>query len=143
MTEADKKQIIIMRNNGHSYGQISKILDISVNTVKSFCRRNRMAKTSNSKSEDRTIVNEQSDKCKNCGKKLKQHERGKPKKFCSENCRRIWWRENKNQQNKKAFYSLKCQECGIQFESYGNKKRKYCSHACYIKSRFGKGKEHE
>lgn len=144
MTAEEKEQIVIMRRNGHSYGQISKHLDISANTIKSFCRRSGMAGTkvlNNVGTKGENSVNGNHDKCKNCGKKLKQNKRGKPKKFCSETCRRIWWKENEDQHNKKAFYLVKCQECGVQFESYGNEKRKYCSHACYIKNRFGKGTE--
>lgn len=41
--------------------------------------------------------------------------------------------------NRKANYSCTCAFCGKQFTSYGNKHRKYCSHACYINDRFGGG----
>lgn len=44
---------------------------------------------------------------------------------------------------RKAFYPLICAECGKEFLSYGNRKRKYCSHACYIKARFQKGGCHD
>lgn len=44
---------------------------------------------------------------------------------------------------RKAFYPMVCAECGEKFLSYGNRERKYCSHACYIKARFGKGGYHD
>jgi len=134
MTEEQKTQIINLRDEGYSYGEIASALNISVNTVKSFCRRNDKAK------EDKeNLEEEQYDNCKYCGRKLEKNHRGKPKKFCSEKCRREWWKENKDKHEKKAFYTLTCQGCGIEFQSYGNKDRKFCTHACYIKHRFKGG----
>ena len=37
--------------------------------------------------------------------------------------------------NKKAYYHLTCQRCGKEFNSYGNKNRKYCSRECYAETR--------
>ena len=42
---------------------------------------------------------------------------------------------------KERGYKLKCAYCGKDFISYGNKKRKYCSHYCYIHDRFWKKEE--
>jgi hypothetical protein len=36
-------------------------------------------------------------------------------------------------------YSFTCAGCGVEFAAYGNASRKFCSHECYIKSRFGGG----
>lgn len=41
--------------------------------------------------------------------------------------------------NKKAVYTHTCAGCGREFTAYGNARRKYCSHACYINHRFGGG----
>ena len=40
-----------------------------------------------------------------------------------------------------SVYKYQCPNCGTEFSCYGNKRRKYCSHDCYIKSRFWKGDE--
>ncbi len=40
MTEQQKKQIIVLRKQFFGYKAIAKKLNLSVNTVKSFCRRN-------------------------------------------------------------------------------------------------------
>ena len=32
-----------------------------------------------------------------------------------------------------------CRECGKPFTAYGNSRRKYCSHECYIRNRFKGG----
>jgi hypothetical protein len=38
----------------------------------------------------------------------------------------------------KNYLPKKCACCGITFNTIGNSKRKYCSHACYITERYGK-----
>lgn len=143
MTEEQKIQIINLRNEGYSYGQIADELNISINTIKSFCRRNDITdkKLKEEASEYKEILEDkQYDNCKNCGDKLENNHQGKARKFCSEDCRRSWWKENKDKHNKKAFYKLTCQGCGTKFESYGNKDRKFCTHDCYIEHRF-KGRD--
>ena len=40
MTDNQKSQIIKLRAAGNGYGKIAQTLGISLNTVKSFCRRN-------------------------------------------------------------------------------------------------------
>lgn len=39
--------------------------------------------------------------------------------------------------------SFTCAECGKPFTAYGNSKRKYCCHTCYIAARFKGGEQHE
>ena len=39
MTDEQKPQIITLRRDGAGYGRIAARLQISINTVKSFCRR--------------------------------------------------------------------------------------------------------
>jgi len=46
-----------------------------------------------------------------------------------------WWKEHQESLQKKAYYALTCQQCGKEFQSYGNKERKYCCRGCYIASR--------
>lgn len=45
MTEEQKIQIVDLRERGYSYGQIANALNISINTIKSFCRRNGLVST--------------------------------------------------------------------------------------------------
>ena len=42
MTDEQKQQITTMRRDGAGYGKIAVILGISINTVKSFCRRHNL-----------------------------------------------------------------------------------------------------
>jgi predicted transcriptional regulator len=135
MTSIQKEQVQKMRQEGQSYSQIALALGISENTIKSYCRRKNLGaiKNTSPKTEKNICTS-----CKQCGRPLKQGTKGQPKKFCSEQCRRLWWKANDSKLDKKAYYTLSCAECGRKFESYGNKNRKFCGHACYIKNRFNK-----
>jgi len=141
MTADQKQQIQEMRQKGLSYLQIASALNISENTIKSYCRRNNLGTM---KSPNKQTANEIQVSCKHCGKPLTRGAKGQPRKFCSDKCRRAWWKANDNQLMKKAYYTFKCMECGKKFESYGNRSRKFCGHACYIKNRFEKeGEGHD
>lgn len=133
VTDMQKRKIKELRETGYSYASISKELSMSVNTVKSFCWRNKI------KMPPKIIEPETKswrDTCANCGKPLSNGRTGRPKRFCSELCRRAWWKEHSKESKKTAYYTLVCKECGMPFESYGNKNRKFCCHVCYIKNRF-------
>ena len=134
MNEDQKTSIISLRQEGRSYSQIAIALQLSENTVKSICRRHLVV----GKEELRT---KSADCCKNCSKPLKNLRFGKPAKFCSERCRREWWKNNNSSPNRKAYYPVRCLGCDKEFLSYGNEKRKYCSHACYINKQFKSGGE--
>ena len=130
MTNQQRNQIRTMRLQGVGYVKIGKILGISDNTVRSFCRRNGLdGKAKN------TVA------CNQCGKLIKVVPKQKPKKFCSDSCRNAWWKEHPECITKKAVYEFTCACCGRHFTAYGNSRRKYCSHACYIADRFGKERE--
>lgn len=64
-------------------------------------------------------------------------------KFCSDNCRTAWWNAHPEKVNRRAVYHFTCAHCGKPFTAYGNAKRKYCSHACYIADRYKGGDGHE
>lgn len=130
MTKQEKQKVITLRSEGYSYLKISELLHLSENTVKSFCRRNNLGGVA--KKQNQLF-------CKQCGKPLEIKEKSKPRKFCSDNCRRLWWNSNLELVNRKAFYTCQCLYCGREFESYGNSNRKYCSRACYGKSKMKVG----
>ena len=127
MTDQQKDQIQSMRRQGLSYVKIGQALGISDNTVRSFCRRNRLGEP-----VKHTIP------CQYCGKPVKIVSKQKPRKFCSDRCRAAWWNGHREAVNRRAFYNFICAHCGREFTAYGNAHRKYCSHKCYIADRFGK-----
>ena len=127
--------VLDMRQQGFRYAQIADSLGLSLNTVKSYCRRNILSKNDASKD---TGNEENKAICKHCGKPLERLPKAKLKIFCDDHCRHTWWAANRSQLQHKAVYRIVCACCGTAFDSYGNRGRKYCCHACYIKDRFGK-----
>ena len=80
------------------------------------------------------------DICPNCGGLFSQNARGRRKKFCSEKCRTAWKHRHPNPARwKDTARTVICPQCGKEFTAYGNAKRKYCSHGCYIAARFKGG----
>lgn len=130
VTDAEKKMIRFLRMEGLGYGAVAERLGLSENTVKSYCRRNHLTGVA---------AKERAEVCRECGVPLASVPGRKGRKFCSEGCRRAWWRSHPELVHREAYYVLVCRHCGREFESYGNKRRKYCSHECYIRARFGKG----
>lgn len=131
MTDEQKKQIAAYRKKGYGYKQIATLTNLSLNTVKSFCRRNNLLAEHLQNNENRYIP------CEQCGKSVEQTEHRKLKRFCSDACRNKWWNSHLDLVNRKANYQITCLCCNEKFTSYGNAKRKYCSHKCYSKHRFG------
>lgn len=131
-----KEQIRNLRREGMSYAEIAKQVDVSRDAVISFCRRNGLQEIK----KPMPVVNtDAADVCRECGKPLIQVNGMKRCVFCSKECRVKWWKEHPERPNQKAVYQYTCPHCGKPFSAYGNSKRKYCSHACYISDRFGGG----
>lgn len=138
MTENQKKLIKIYREKGMSYKEIADALLVSINTIKTFCKRNGLGgvrATGISGAEVMVTA------CKCCGKPVTQNQGRKQKQFCSDKCRNQWWNTHMEDVDRKANYECVCEYCGKTFLSYGNKSRKYCSHNCYINGRFGGGED--
>jgi len=130
MTQQQKETITKMRRDGFSYSRISMALGISENTVKSFCRRNNLGSA-----HTEPLVQKEGIICRQCGTSLTQTAGVRQKRFCSDKCRMTWWNDHPEAVNRKAIYTFTCPICGRQFESYGNKNRRYCSRACYGRSK--------
>lgn len=121
MTDKQKIRVIEMRHRNIGYLRISQELQLSVNTVKTFCHRNGLGGRA-------------SDNCKyfcrQCGIAVSQNPGRKEKKFCSDTCRMLWWNSHQETVNRCAYYEFTCIYCGKAFQSYGNSHRKYCSRSC-------------
>lgn len=120
MTNEQKTQIEYYRRKGHGYKQIAKLTGISVNTVKSYLRRNALKNDS---------------VCEQCGKEIIQQKGRKRKRFCSDFCRNKWWNSHLDLVKRAANYDFICAYCKKPFIAYGNSKRKYCCYECYSNSR--------
>jgi len=128
MNDLQKQRIKKLRQQGVTYSKIAELLGLSVNSVKSFCQRNGISNTPEP---------DNNGQCRNCGAGLTQVAGRKARRFCGPECRVLWWKTNPSR-TEQATYHFVCPGCGIQFEAYGNRNRKYCTHACYINTRFGK-----
>jgi hypothetical protein len=125
-----KEAIRLLRTEGQSYTKIADTLGISENTVKSYCRRNNLGGVALPILEP---VNEAF--CRQCGAPLKQLTGKKQKQYCSDRCRMAWWNAHPEVIKHKSLREFTCQTCGRVFEGYGKRERKFCSRACYSKSK--------
>ena len=134
LTESQKRQVIAMRENGIGYQTIATTIGVGRDNVRNFCKTKKLTGYG---SQLKLKVKE-GILCLYCGKKIEQSSTGRRKKFCCEKCRREWWKIHADALNKSpdALYSMVCKHCKKEFQSYGNKTRKYCSHECYIQARF-------
>ena len=128
MTNEQKLLVLSLRAEGLGYRRVANRLGISENTVKSFCRRHKNMPQ---------VEEPEKSACKCCGAPIQQTPGRKEKKFCSDECRRKWWNSHLDLANRRAIYEITCAHCGKHFSVYGDAKRKYCSHECYVADRFG------
>lgn len=133
MTNEQRALVLTFRREGLGYGAISRKTGISVNTVKSFCRRNVQQKPV---AHDLSVPAVEH-ACRCCGAPVRQNAGRKEKKFCSDQCRNQWWNTHRDQIDRRAIRTLTCENCGKTFSAYGKAVRRYCCHDCYIRHRFG------
>ncbi len=131
MTDEQIKRITELRERGLGYMRIAKILDISHNTVKSYCVRHGLGGVRF------PIAAHDVHACKFCGKEVKQNPGRKEKLYCDDQCRMNYWCLNRDKIKRRAVYEYECPYCKKQFTAYGNSHRHYCSRACYFAARFG------
>jgi len=130
MTTFQKQRIAEMRFHGSSYEKIAEALNLSKNTVKSYCQRNSLGGRPKIHKNVKRPTH-----CKQCGQLLPRDSKAVQKLFCRDKCRFTWWNANRNNPSHLSV----CAQCSTQFNTRGNKGRKYCSHPCYIAGRYGKG----
>lgn len=134
MTKQEKEEIRRLRIQGISYSKVVSLMGISENTVKSFCRRNHLGGQASGIGFENGV-----DHCRQCGVLLEQAAGKKQKRYCSDKCRMVWWNAHTDAMNRKSVKPFACQNCGQAFEGYGKRERKYCSRACYGKSKAVRG----
>ena len=145
MTDYERQEIYKLRKEGLGYKAIGTILGLTRDSVRSFCKRNNLDGNAEVVGLNLKVMKEKNLLCINCGKLMDIKEKGRPRKYCSDECRRAWWNKNqdKRTQGEAAIYKYNCLFCGEEFTIYGNKTRKFCSHDCYIKYRFWGDEEDE
>lgn len=138
MNNYEKGKIKELRLKGMGYKGIANLLGLTRDSVRGFCKRNGLEGDSCVVALNLEEKIKRNILCLCCEKPIKQNNQGRTRRFCSNKCRYKWWNENQDKRNKKetAIYKYTCPYCEKEFDVYGNKKRKYCSHNCYIKDRF-------
>lgn len=127
-----------MRLDGLGYKAIAKAINSTRDRVRRYCFNHNLDGFGDVVAANVDLMKDRNLICACCNKPIKQKDRGRNRRFCSNECRRKWWNDNPQARKKKetAIYKYTCPHCGKEFSCYGNKKRKYCSHNCYIKSKF-------
>lgn len=134
MTSQQKEAVLQLRNKGLGYTEIARQLGLSVNTLKSFGRRNDAPRLDRALSDE----GERVDGCKQCGSALIQTPKHRRKLFCSDRCRYAWWTQNRLLSRSST--PRVCPNCEKHYVA--RKSQKHCSHSCYIAARFG-GQQYE
>ncbi|MFQ9186978.1 MAG: RNA polymerase subunit sigma-70 [Agathobacter rectalis] len=107
MTDKEKSTIAEYRQAGYSYTQISKMMDLSINSIKTYCKRHDLG---GKVAYTVTVINTGS-KYENCGKDIIQNSGRKTKRFCCDKCRNKWRNEHMDQVKRKANYVYTCMNC--------------------------------
>lgn len=134
LTDSQKKDIITLRRAGSGYGTIAQRLRLTKNAVAGVCRKN----------DERFIDSDllpNSDclHCRHCGAPIKCTPGKRARLYCSDACRRAWWKEHQEQSKprERSLHSVSCQNCGRTFTVWGKRNGRYCSRRCYIEARYG------
>ena len=138
MTEEQGIQIIKLRGQGLGYKQIANMVNLSRDSVRSYCKHRGLTGYVSAVRVNMNELMKSGKACGFCGGPMKAAATGRPRRFCSEECRRRYWKGHRDEVKKseKATYIRVCPYCGETFEAYGNKTRKFCCHDHYVKYRF-------
>lgn len=122
MTEKQTALIDTLRQKRDmSMAKIAEITGLSVNTVKSWCRRH-------------PLEGIKPGVCRQCGAPVRQLPHRKTKRFCSDRCRYAWWTQHPQARKQGITYTHICRYCGSAFET-GRAAGSYCSVQCFANAR--------
>ena len=140
MTSTEKSRINELRAQGFGYKRIARMLNVSVSTVQSHCRRGGPLLSSSNKGSSAIAavpVNSALDTagnsfCKQCGAVIARRPHRRPRLFCSDTCRQKYWYQHRADASTATSHI--CPTCGQTFVT--SRSQIYCSHDCYIRARF-------
>lgn len=120
MTLDEKQKAIELRETGKSYKEIADTLGIAKSTISTLFQRGKP----------------EVKRCQCCGCRIKDANTGRKRRFCSDKCRKMWWKRNgKHHKSQEAI----CENCGDKFINHESKKRRFCSFSCCKAFRKGSG----
>lgn len=110
-----------LQQSGKGYRAIAAETGLPINSVKSWCRRH---------PADRTAPSF----CQQCGTALNQIPGKRTRRFYSDTCRMLWWKEHPENKSHRVAYRHVCRCCGMEFIN-NRAVASYCSRACFAKAR--------
>lgn len=139
MTEEQKMQIRTLRQQGLGYQAIGKMVNLTRDSVRSYCKNHGLAGVKLAVEMNTREMIKRGDACAYCAGPIKKAKTGRPARFCCDACRRNYWKTHRmeGKRSEAATYTMECAYCHNTFISYGNKNRKYCCHAHYVLDRYG------
>lgn len=117
MTKNEISNINLLRSKGWGYKRIATELGISPNNVKSYIKRH-------------PDIESFEPRCENCGEILTITDPTKGKRFCSDACRMLWWKQHPDLMRHNRLYPHICEQCGASF-STPRKGTRFCNRKCY------------
>lgn len=138
MTDYERSEIDRLRNSGMGYKAIAKELNISVNSIKTYCKRMNIKgerylveKTQVSETQimekDPEVDESDARCCLYCGSVIVQPKHGRKKKFCSNKCRAAYWRNHPEETNGAFLKKHICRCCGKVFYNYRDDSTDSCT----------------
>lgn len=131
MNDRQRQLIRELRDLNRGYSEVASITGLSRDSVKAYCRNHGLG-------GDRSAIEEDFSHCRNCHRPIESTPGKRRRIFCSDSCRHSWDNRHRNPDSYKAFHEQVCEHCGKTFRVYSTSVRKFCSHQCYVLSRFGK-----
>ena len=143
LTKKEQQGIVYLRSGNMSYTKIALLLNLTREDVRGYCVEQNVNGDAD-KIAAQVAAKKKRKKmywvCEYCGVIINTNpfKRGKKRRFCSEWCRRRWWAEHPDKQNRResAFYHFTCKMCKKEFTAYGNKNRQFCSVSCAVNYRY-------
>lgn len=130
VTNEQKEKIIELRKMGIGYRSIAKAMNISRDKVRNFCKAQGLDGYASGIKKKETDENTSRQFCKNCGARINENPtKGRPKKYCSIECKRLWEAAHP------IMYEHVCYYCGKKFTNKAYRAN-FCSNKCYIRDRF-------
>ena len=110
-----------MMRDGYSCRKIAEEMNLSLNTVKSWCRRH-------------PYKEKKAGLCMMCSKAISSIPNKRERKFCSDQCRNAWWSAHPENRKTKTMYKHICFNCGREFTN-NRINACYCCRKCFADAR--------
>ena len=123
LSKEERNEILRLHDLGKTHNQIAETLGKTRDSVIGVLKR--------SKKHQEFHKNH----CLMCGKEFEINPQGQKRKYCSDRCRYLSWRENHKGEARKKTKECTCLCCEKKFFAYSHKKQSFCSRQCAARYR--------